>query len=130
MDGWEGSKLNEAKDILAYELTKLVHGDEEAEKARASARALFGGGDNAEVPTLALTADDFYMDGRCDVPTMLVKAGFVKSKSEARQAIQQGGVTLDGEKITDPRTTFAPADLAEGKMLRKGKKNFIKVIAE
>ena len=75
MDGWEGSKLNEAKDILAYELTKLVHGDEEAEKARASARALFGGGADAEVPTLALTTDDFYMDGRCDVPTMLVKAG-------------------------------------------------------
>ena len=70
------------------------------------------------------------MDGRVDVPTMLVKAGFVKSKSEARQAIQQGGVTLDGEKVTDPRTTFAPAELADGKMLKKGKKNFIKVISK
>ena len=130
MDKWEGSQLNEAKDILAYELTKLVHGDEEADKARAAAKSLFGGGEGADVPTLALATADFYMDGRCDVPTMLVKAGFVKSKSEARQAIQQGGVTLDGEKITDPRTTFAPADLGEGKMLRKGKKNFVKVIAE
>ncbi len=129
MDNWEGSQLNTAKDILAYELTKLVHGEEEAEKARSAAKALFGGGEGAEVPTLTLAPEDFYMDGRCDVPTMLVKAGFAKSKSEARQAIQQGGVTLDGEKITDPRTTFAPADLADGKMLRKGKKNFIKVIA-
>ena len=129
MDNWEGSQLNEAKDILAYELTKLVHGEEEAEKARAAAKALFGGGEGANVPTLTLAPEDFYMDGRCDVPTMLVKAGFAKSKSEARQAIQQGGVTLDGEKITDPRTTFAPADLGEGKMLRKGKKNFVKVIA-
>ncbi len=129
MDNWEGSQLNEAKDILAYELTKLVHGDEEADKARAAAKALFGGGEGANVPTLTLAPEDFYMDGRCDVPTMLVKAGFAKSKSEARQAIQQGGVTLDGEKITDPRTTFAPADLGEGKMLRKGKKNFVKVVA-
>ena len=129
MDNWEGSQLNEAKDILAYELTKLVHGDEEADKARAAAKALFGGGEGANVPTLTLAPEDFYMDGRCDVPTMLVKAGFAKSKSEARQAIQQGGVTLDGEKITDPRTTFAPNDLGEGKMLRKGKKNFVKVVA-
>ena len=129
MDAWEGSQLNEAKDILAYELTKLVHGDEEADKARSAAKSLFGGGEGADVPTLTLAPEDFYMDGRCDVPTMLVKAGFAKSKSEARQAIQQGGVTLDGEKITDPRTTFSPADLGEGKMLRKGKKNFVKVIA-
>ena len=103
--------------------------EEEAEKARAAAKSLFGGGDGADAPILTLAPEDFYMDGRCDVPTMLVKAGFAKSKSEARQAIQQGGVTIDGEKITDPRTTFAPADLGEGKMLRKGKKNFVKVIA-
>ena len=111
-------------------MTKLVHGDEEADKARSAAKSLFGGGEGADVPSLTLAPEDFYMDGRCDVPTMLVKAGFAKSKSEARQAIQQGGVTLDGEKITDPRTTFSPADLGEGKMLRKGKKNFVKVIAE
>ena len=129
MDAWEGAQLNTAKEILAYELTKLVHGEEEAEKAQASARALFGAGSDADIPTCTITADDLF-EGKIDVPTMLVKGGLVKSKSEARQAIQQGGVTLDGEKITDPRTTFAPADLADGKMLRKGKKNFIKVIAE
>ena len=128
MDSWEGSQLNEAKDILAYELTKLVHGEEEAEKARTAAKSLFGGGDGANAPILTLTAEDFYMDGKVDVPTMLVRAGFAKSKSEARQAIQQGGVTLDGEKITDPRTTFAPDYFGEGKMLRKGKKNFVKVV--
>jgi tyrosyl-tRNA synthetase len=129
MDAWEGAQLNKAKEILAYELTKLVHGEEEAEKAQASARALFGAGDNAPVPTCTITADDLF-EGKIDVPSLLVKGGLVKSKSEARQAIQQGGVTLDGEKVADVRTSFTPDELKEGKLLKKGKKSFIKVIFE
>ena len=127
MDKWEGSRINEAKEILAYELTKMVHGVEEADKAQAGARALFGAGEDAEVPTFALTADD-YRDGSIQIPALMVKAGLAKSTSEARQAVQQGGVTLDGEKITDVRATFTAADFAEGRMLRKGKKSFIKII--
>ena len=129
MDSWEGSQLNQAKEILAFELTKLVHGEEEALKAQASAKALFGAGDEADIPTCTLTADDF-MNGTVDLPFLLVKAGFAKSKSEARQAIQQGGVTLDSEKVTDVRLTLTPADLAEGKLLKKGKKNFMKMMAD
>ena len=129
MDKWEGAQLNQAKEILAYELTKLVHGDEEADKAQASARALFGTGENADVPTCTLTADDLF-EGKIDVPSMLVKGGLVKSKSEARQAIQQGGVTLDGEKVTDVRASFTPDELKDGKLLKKGKKSFIKIIFE
>ncbi|MBQ9161843.1 MAG: tyrosine--tRNA ligase [Clostridia bacterium] len=129
MDKWEGAQLNQAKEILAYELTKLVHGDEEADKAQASARALFGTGENAPVPTCTITADDLF-DGKIDIPSLLVKGGLVKSKSEARQAIQQGGVTLDGEKITDVRASFTPDELKDGKLLKKGKKSFIKVIFE
>ncbi len=127
MDGWEGSQLNTAKEILAYELTKLVHGEEEANKAQAAARSLFGAGTDANAPECVLTDGDF-MDGRIDLPALLVKAGFAKSKSEGRQAIQQGGVTLDGEKVTDVRALYSPADFAEGKLLRKGKKNFVKVV--
>ncbi len=127
MDGWEGSQLNTAKEILAYELTKLVHGEEEANKAQAAARSLFGAGTDANAPECALTAEDF-LDGKIDMPALLVKAGFAKSKSEGRQAIQQGGVTLDGEKVTDVRATYTAADFAEGKLLRKGKKNFVKIV--
>ncbi len=128
MDGWEGSQLNTAKEILAYELTKLVHGEEEADRAKAAARSLFGAGSDADAPECVLAADDF-IDGMIDMPALLVKAGFAKSKSEGRQAIQQGGVTLDGEKVTDVRATYTAADFAEGKLLRKGKKNFIKIKA-
>ena len=128
MDAWEGSQLNEAKDILAYELTTLVHGDEEADKARAAAKALFGGGEGANVPTLTLAPEDFYMDGRCDVPTMLVKAGFAKSKSEARQAIQQGGVFVNDEKMSDPTFAVTEEMLKEGVKIRKGKKVFHKAV--
>ncbi len=127
MDGWEGSQLNTAKEILAYELTKLVHGEEEANKAQAAARSLFGAGTDANAPECALTAEDF-LDGKIDMPALLVKAGFAKSKSEGRQAIQQGGVTLDGDKVTDVRATYTAADFAEGKLLRKGKKNFVKIV--
>ncbi len=127
MDAWEGSQLNTAKEILAYELTKLVHGEEEANRAQAAARSLFGAGTDANAPECVLTDDDF-LDGKIDMPALLVKAGFAKSKSEGRQAIQQGGVTLDGEKVTDVRALYTSADFAEGKLLRKGKKNFVKII--
>ena len=127
MDTWEGSKLNDAKDILAYELTELVHGKEEAEKARASAKALFGAGADAEIPTANLTADDL-TDGIIDILTVLVKSGLVQSKSEARRAVEQGGVTADGEKITDIKKSFNSDELSAGIVIRRGKKSFKKVI--
>jgi tyrosyl-tRNA synthetase len=133
MDSWEGAQLNTAKEILAYELTKLVHGEEEAEKAQAQARSLFSAGGEANAPEYKLTDADFtggMVEGQIDIGSVMVKAGLVKSKSEARTAIQQGGVTVDGEKITDFKTAYTKADLAQGKLFRKGKKTFVKVIAE
>ena len=129
MKDWKDAKLNEAKEILAFELTKLVHGEEEAAKAQAQARALFGSGSDAEAPVIELTADDF-MNGTIDLPGILVKCGMVKSKSEGRTAIQQGGVTVDDEKVTDVRTVYTPDDLKDGKLIRKGKKNFKKVVSK
>jgi tyrosyl-tRNA synthetase len=129
MESWEGSQLNRAKEILAYELTSLVHGEEEAKKAEASAKALFGAGNDADAPIVELCDDDF-VDGVIDIGTILVKAGLVASKSEARRAIEQGGVAADGDKISDFKATFAKADLADGKTFRRGKKNFKKVIAK
>lgn len=127
MDAWEGSQLNQAKEILAYELTKLVHGEEEAIKAQESARALFASGVAADMPTATLQAEDF-TDGQIDILTMLVKSGLVPSKSEARRAIEQGGVTVDGEKVTDIKTMYKAASLeGEGLVLKRGKKNFRKV---
>ena len=128
MEKWEGSRLNEAKEILAYELTKTVHGEAEAEKAKNAGKALFGGGADADVPTLSLSDADF-TDGTIDILTLLVKAGLVPSKSEARRAVEQGGVTVDGEKIGDIKKTYAKAELAGGKLVRRGKKSFMKVIA-
>ena len=127
MDAWEGSQLNTAKEILAYELTKMVHGEEEAEKAQASARALFGAGAQADMPTTTLADEDF-TDGKIDILTILVKAGLVPSKSEARRAVEQGGVTVDGEKVTDIKTAYAREDMKEGLVIRRGKKSFKKVI--
>ena len=129
MDTWEGAQLNRAKEILAYELTALVHGEEEAKKAEASAKALFGAGADAEIPTSELCDEDF-VDGVIDIGTILVKAGLVPSKSEARRAIEQGGVSCDNDKITDVKATFTKADLAEGKVFKRGKKSFRKVIAK
>ncbi len=126
MNGWEGSQLNRAKEILAYELTKLVHGEEEAEKAQASAKALFGAGPGADVPTATLTDEDF-IDGAVDILTMLAKSGLVKSKSEARQAVQQGGVSVEGEKIADIKASFTREQVAGGLLLKKGKKSFMKI---
>ena len=127
MDAWEGSQLNTAKEILAYELTKMVHGEEEAEKAQASAKALFGAGAQADMPTTTLVDEDF-TDGNIDILTILVKAGLVPSKSEARRAVEQGGVTVDGEKVTDIKTVYAREDMKEGLVIRRGKKSFKKVV--
>ena len=128
MDQWEGSQLNQAKEILAYELTKLVHGEEEAEKAQASARALFSQGNAAEMPTTELTEDDL-PDGSIDILTLLVKSGLVASRSEARRAVQQGGATVDGQKVTDIYTTFDKDTFSgEGIVLKRGKKNFRKIV--
>ena len=128
MSSWQGAQLNEAKDILAYELTKLVHGEEEAERARAASRALFAGGAGADVPTVTLADSDF-ADGRVDILTMLVASGLTPSRSEARRAVQQGGVTLDGEKIDDIAASFTKEELAEGRLLRRGKKSYKKILA-
>ena len=126
MDTWEGAQLNKAKEILAYELTKLVHGDEEAEKAQAMARSLFtGGADNA--PTVELAESDL-QDGAIDILSVLVKAELVPSRSEARRAVEQGGVTVNDEKITNLRHSFTAADLKDGILVRRGKKNFKKVV--
>ena len=128
MDSWEGSQLNQAKEILAYELTKLVHGEEEAVKAQESARALFASGVAADMPTAVLTDEDF-TDGQMDILTMLVKSGLVPSKSEARRAVEQGGVTVDGEKVSDIKKVYEAASLeGEGIVLKRGKKNFRKVV--
>lgn len=129
MDSWEGSQLNEAKEILAFELTKLVHNEEEAVKAQESARALFAGGGNAaDMPTATLTDEDF-RDGSVDILTVLVKSGLVTTRNEARRAVEQGGVTVEGEKVTDIKTVYAKdAFEGEGIVVKRGKKNFRKVL--
>ncbi len=126
MDKWEGSQLNKAKEILAYELTKLVHGEEEAEKAQNAARAVFSSGDSANMPTAQLSEEDF-IDNKVDILTMLVKGGLVPSRSEARRAVEQGGVTVDNEKVTDIRATYSKDMVANGIVLRRGKKAFKKI---
>ena len=128
MDKWEGSQLNRAKEILAFELTALVHGDEEAKKAEASAKALFGGsGANDNMPSTEISEADL-TDGSIDIMTALVKAELCASKSEARRNIQQGGVTANDEKVTDISKVFTAEELKIGVVLRKGKKNFNKLI--
>jgi len=126
MDAWEGSQLNTAKEILAYELTKLVHGEEEAKKAQDSARGLFGAGSTENMPSVAL-ADTDLTDGKIDILTLLVKAELVPSKSEARRAVEQGGVTVDGEKVTDIKTAFEKSAFENGLLLKRGKKSFKKI---
>ena len=130
MDKWEGSQLNRAKEILAYELTALVHGEEEAKKAEASAKALFGGGgDAANMPTTELTDDDF-TDGKIDILALLVKTGLCSSRGDARRNVEQGGVSANDAKVTDIGTAYAKADFADGLVLRRGKKNYNKIIAK
>ena len=126
MDKWEGSQLNTAKEILAFELTKLVHGEEEAQKAQNSARALFGGGPSADTPTTILTDADL-ADGKIDVITLFQKAGLIDSRSDGRRAIQQGGLTAADQKVASFDQTFDKAQLEEGIMLRRGKKRYMKV---
>ena len=128
MESWEGSELNRAKEILAYELTALVHGEEKATKAQEAARALFSGAaDTENMPTVALTAEDF-TDGQIAVNEIMLKAGLVKSKGEARRLIQQGGVSIDDQKVTDPVAVVSHETLEKGHIiLKKGKKVFYKV---
>ena len=129
MDTWEGSQLNQAKEILAYELTKLVHGEEEARKAQDSARALFSSGNATEMPTCELTEEDF-TDGKIDILTLLHKSGLVPSKSEARRAVQQGGAAVNGKKVTDTFTAYTKEEFNEDFVLRRGKKNFRKIVVK
>ena len=128
MDRWEGAELNKAKEILAFELTKMVHGEEEAQKAQQAARALFGGGANTDnMPTTQLSQDDL-TDGKINILELLLKTGLVPSKGEGRRLVQQGGVTVSDQKVTDVAQSFGPADFQDGQLIiRKGKKVFHKV---
>lgn len=129
MDSWEGSQLNEAKEILAYELTNLVHGEEEAQKAKEASRALFAGGGSLEnMPTATLSEEDF-RDGSIDILGVLVAAGLAASRSEARRAVEQGGVSVKGEKVSDVKTTYTREEIAAQEFIvKKGKKSFKKVL--
>jgi tyrosyl-tRNA synthetase len=127
MDKWEGSQLNQAKEILAYELTALVHGEEEAKKAQEGARALFSGGNAANMPTAELSEADLEND-EIDIISLLQKSGLVPSRSEGRRAVEQGGVAIDGEKVTDTKAVVTKEQLqGDGIVLKRGKKNFRKV---
>ena len=131
MESWEGAQLNQAKEILAFELTKLVHGEEEANKAREASHALFaGGGDSAHMPTIELSAADF-ADGDMDILALLVKTELAPSRSDARRAVEQGGVSVADEKVTDIKTAYN-ADFfgADGLVVKRGKKKFVKVVVK
>ena len=130
MDAWEGAQLNTAKEILAYELTNLVHGEEEAKKAEESAKALFSGGNAADMPTVTITENDL-RDGAIDILGLLVSSSLAASRAEARRNVEQGGVTVNGEKVTDVKKTYTPDDImAEDFVLKRGKKKFCKVVFE
>ena len=131
MESWEGAQLNDAKEILAFELTKLVHGEDEATKAKEASHALFAGGaNNANMPTVTVTAEDF-PDGDLDIISVLVKAGLCDSRGDGRRNIQQGGVSVADEKITDISTKYTLDDFkGEGLIIRRGKKKCAKVVAE
>lgn len=128
MDNWEGSQLNTVKEILAFELTKLVHGEEEAAKAQESSRALFSGGNAADMPTAEITEADL-QDGTIDILGLLVASGLCTSRGDARRNVQQGGVTVNGEKISDIGTAYTPEAISEEDfVLRRGKKKYCKVV--
>ena len=127
MDAWEGAQLNEAKEILAYELTKLIHGEEEAKKAQEASRALFSAGDSTLTPSVEVD-EATLVDGKIDINSLLVLGKMVPSKSEGRRAIEQGGVTVDGEKVTDVRATVTKEQLAAGLLIKRGKKSFNKFV--
>ena len=128
MDAWEGSQLNQAKEILAFELTKLVHGEEEAAKSQESAKALFSAGVAADMPTTEICEEDF-TDGVIDLISVLCKSGLVQSRSEGRRAIEQGGVTLGNDKVSDVKAVFGKDVFAKnGVVVKRGKKNFRRVV--
>ncbi len=130
MEAWEGSKLNQAKEILAYELTNLVHGEEEAKKAKEGARALFSGQNTADMPTVEVGTDDL-RDGTADILGLLVKSSLAASRAEARRNVEQGGVSVNGEKVADARKSFTLEEIAAGDfVLRRGKKKFCKIIVK
>ena len=127
MEDWEGSRLNTAKEILAFELTKLVHGEEEAVKAQESARALFGAGSSDSAPEFLMSEDDF-TDGAIDILTMLTKSGLAPTRSEARRNVEQGGVSVNGEKISDIKAMLDKSAFSDGLLVKRGKKNFKKLV--
>lgn len=127
MEKWEGSALNKAKEILAFELTQLVHGTEEAQKAKEAAAALFAGGANSENMPTTVLSEEHFTDGNIDILTLLVTAGMTTSKSEARRAVEQGGVSVNGDKVTDTKTMYAKEAFTEEFIIKKGKKSFQKV---
>ena len=129
MDKWEGSQLNEAKEILAYELTSLVHGEEEAKKAQDGARALFSSGNAADMPTAELAEEDF-TEGKIDLISVLVKSGLTATRSEGRRAIEQGGVSVEGEKVSDVKKEYEKEFFNDGIVIKRGKKNFRKVFSK
>ncbi len=130
MDSWEGSQLNTAKEILAFELTKLVHGEEEANRAQETARAVFAGaGSHENMPTVTLSADDF-ADGKIGLLSVMVKGGMASSNGEARRLVTQGGVAVNDQKATNPSQSFTPDDFADGIIVKKGKKVIIKFVVE
>ncbi len=126
MEKYEGSELNKAKEVLAYELTTLVHGEEEGKKALDAARALFSSGNAANMPTADISAEDL-KDGAIDIISLLVKSGLVASRNEGRRGIEQGGVSVNDEKVTDIATTYTAEDLAGEIIIKRGKKNFRKI---
>ena len=126
MESWEGAELNKAKEILAFELTKLVHGEEEAKKAESAAKGIFGAGSSENMPTAALSDEDF-TDGKVDLIGILVKAGLVKSRSEGRRAIEQGGVTVNDDKVTDVYASYTKDAFEKEFVVRRGKKSFKKI---
>ncbi len=127
MNDWDGSQLNTAKEILAFELTKLVHGEEEAKKAQEQAKSLFGAGNAEDAPEAPLSDEDF-TDGAIDIVSILVKAGLAPTRSEGRRNVEQGGVLVDGEKVTDFKATFTKEQCSAGLLVKRGKKNFKKVV--
>ena len=128
---WEGSQLNQAKEILAYELTNLVHGEAEAEKAKEAAKALFAGGGSSENIPVAVLGDEQFTDGAVDILSILVASGLAASRSEARRAVEQGGVTVKGEKVSDVKKSYSKDEIAsEEFIVKKGKKSFKKITVE
>ncbi len=125
MATWEGGRINEAKEILAYELTRMVHGEAEAKAALDASRALFSGGSDADAPT-TVVGDDAFEDGRVSLLSLMVTGGMVPSRSEARRAVEQGGVTVNGEKVTDFRKAYTAEEVAGGLLVRRGKKTYRK----